>query len=139
MGMASEKTTIKEVVSWVKDFFANGEINFHDIIVNEHQFGAKLSLSLFTKLHKYNLLITDGDPAWGYLGCIMSNRAPYSGETHTRGSDLPDGPLTLATWTSIMDAIINMERDTSGPRQLLFEDIMDRYEAYPDFPEQCKE
>lgn len=133
MELASGKATIKDVVFWVEDFFANGEINFHDIIVNEHQFGAKLSLSLFTKRHNYNLAISDDESTRGYLGCIVSNRAPYPGETHTRGSDLPDGPLTLATWTSIMDAIIKMERDTSDPRQLLFEDIVDRYKAYPDF------
>lgn len=127
--MPSEKVSIKDVVSWVEDFFVNGEIEFSDIIVNEHKYGTTLSLSLFTERHKYNITVRDEESDSGYLGCVMSNRAPYPGETHTRGADLPDGPLNRKTWVSIMDAIIKMEKLDSGRRPLLFDDIVAQYRA----------
>ena len=45
----------------------------------------------------------------GYLGCIASCRKPRAGEDWTRGSDLPDGPLTEDTWRRIVANVVSYE------------------------------
>lgn len=45
-------------------------------------------LRLFNENREYTIRI---DLDRDYIGCVMSNRKPYPGETWTRGSDYPDG------------------------------------------------
>jgi hypothetical protein len=45
----------------------------------------------------------------GYLGCMSQSRRQRPGEDWHRGNDLPDGPLTEATWRRIMAAIVRYE------------------------------
>ena len=70
-----------------------------------------LHVILFTNDHLYH--ISAGLPRDGkendYLGCIADTRKPRAGETWTRGSDLPDGPLTKKTWDSIVRKIVGYE------------------------------
>ena len=44
-----------------------------------------------------------------YLGCIVSARKARTGETWTRGSDLPDGAFSEETWRKIVLAIVQYE------------------------------
>ncbi|HUU60595.1 MAG TPA: hypothetical protein VMZ50_13730, partial [Phycisphaerae bacterium] len=44
-----------------------------------------------------------------YLGCVMSNRAPWPGETHTRGGDLADGEFNDETLRKIAADILSKE------------------------------
>lgn len=69
-----------------------------------------LKVYLYTDRHSYCIVMY---PARGerksYLGCVMSNRAPWPGETHTRGGDLADGEFTDETLRRIFADILSKE------------------------------
>ena len=44
-----------------------------------------------------------------YLGCMARQRYPRRGESHTRGSDLPDGKNDGDTRSRIIEAIIKYD------------------------------
>jgi hypothetical protein len=66
---------------------------------------------LYTAIHSYSIsmILPSPEKPNGYMGCIASCRAPYPGETHTRGNDLPDGPYSDETWHAILAAIVRYE------------------------------
>lgn len=70
-----------------------------------------LHLTIYTDTHSYKITATEQskEKPNGYLGCIASCRKPLTGETWTRGNDLPDGPLSVKTFTAIMYAIVGYE------------------------------
>lgn len=81
----------------------------------------RVRFRLYTDVNQYTINATvDGDRT--YLGATGSSRKPRAGETHTRGNDLSDGPLTEATWESIKNDIISFElvrvRRQGSPRTL---------------------
>lgn len=61
---------------------------------------------LYTEKHKYHVR-ANFEAGWFSSG--LSNRAPEPGETHTRGSDLPDGKLTMHTWLRFLSAVVAFE------------------------------
>ena len=56
-----------------------------------------LTSNYFTVIYKRKDLVN------GYLGCTVSSIKPLEGETWTRGSDLPDGPLNDETMKKIVE------------------------------------
>lgn len=46
-----------------------------------------------------------------YLGCQASSRKSRTGETWTRGNDLPDGEFNQETWDKIMGGIVRYEAE----------------------------
>ena len=69
-----------------------------------------LRLRLYTDRHVYSVTMyeaAEGKPS--YLGCVMSNRAPWPGETHTRGGDLADGEFNDETLRKIAADILSKE------------------------------
>ncbi|HUU23889.1 MAG TPA: hypothetical protein VM389_15245 [Phycisphaerae bacterium] len=69
-----------------------------------------LRLRLYTDRHVYSVAMyeaAEGKPS--YLGCVMSNRAPWPGETHTRGGDLADGEFNDETLRKIAADILSKE------------------------------
>ena len=46
-----------------------------------------------------------------YLGCTASCRKSRTGETWTRGNDLPDGEFNQETWDKIMVGIVRYETE----------------------------
>ncbi len=62
-------------------------------------------IMFYTEKHKYSIRAVVGR----YLGCVMTNRAPYPGEDHTRASDFPDGDFSFSTWLRIVYKILSYE------------------------------
>lgn len=86
--------------------------------------GHSINFTLYTSLHKYHIKASEGIPADSegkekpsYLGCVMENRAPYPGETHLRGTDLPDGLFNAETWHNILINILNHELQSIFQKQ----------------------
>lgn len=77
-----------------------------------------VKLHLFTERHHYAIVM---EPASGgeksYLGCVMSNRAPWPGEKHTRGGDLADGEFNDETLLRIMADILSKELVSTMPKR----------------------
>jgi len=73
-----------------------------------------LRLRLYTDRHSYSIVMygDTGDRTKTYLGCVMSNRAPWPGETHTRGGDLADGEFNDETLRRIAADILSKELHT---------------------------
>lgn len=61
-------------------------------------------LLLATAAHQYSITVRPE-----YVGCTATTRTARPGETHLRGNDLPDGPLSEATIDEIMSAIVAYE------------------------------
>lgn len=69
-----------------------------------------LKLYLYTDRHSYCIaMYPERGEKKSYLGCVMSNRAPWPGETHTRGGDLADGEFTEETMRRILADILSKE------------------------------
>jgi hypothetical protein len=74
--------------------------------VFEHHF----SFRLYTNDNSYTIIAIERDPPQkSYLGCVASGRKPRAGATVTGGSDLPDGELSLETWSYILGSIVAYE------------------------------
>jgi len=86
-----------------------------EVTLNEaHRF----SFHLYSDRYRFAIAATgEPDSADSYLGCIMSCRAPSPGETHLRGSDLPDGKLTRETMNAIFVAIARVSLVEIVPRK----------------------
>ena len=69
-----------------------------------------LRVLVYSREHSYCIVARSGRQGRNdYLGCTMSNRAPWAGEDHTRGSDLADGDLSEKTWLRILTDIVACE------------------------------
>jgi hypothetical protein len=68
----------------------------------------ELRISLYTTNNVYHINAYQTDDG-KYLGATMSRRMPNVGETHTRGSDIADGDLSLETWNDILSDIVSCE------------------------------
>ena len=69
-----------------------------------------LKLLLYTDRHSYSIVMRpEFNGRKSYLGCVMSNRAPWPGETHTRGGDLADGDFNEETLRRIWSDILSKE------------------------------
>lgn len=74
------------------------------------QIERRLRFRIYTDTNYYTISASEGtEEREGYLGCQGSSRKPRAGEGWTRGNDLPDGPLTEATWRDILAAIVSYE------------------------------
>lgn len=78
--------------------------------------GDTVRLQFWTRENSYSIvgkpskMSADGKSGdLGYLGCVVSARAPRPGEEHTRGADLADGPFTEDTWNAILADIVSYE------------------------------
>lgn len=63
---------------------------------------------IYTDNNKYAIYAKENEEK-GYLGCMSQSRRYRPGEDWFRGNDLPDGPLTEATWRRILAAIVRYE------------------------------
>ena len=120
----SNELTIKKLKQLLKDDF---KFFSYDKIPIERETGTIFNFYLYTKEHEYAIRAREASSTnTSYLGCIMSNRYPRTGETWLRGNDLADGPLTLETWVSILSDILSLElvtvkteKDSNGRLQIL--------------------
>ena len=111
--------TIESVMLWALDLEHYGRQAIQVKAYHPSGIGASdshgLILHLYTATHQYTITASNADTAnkgtkdRGYLGCIVKCMTPLIGETWTRGSDLPDGPLTPETWHKIVYSIVGYE------------------------------
>jgi len=71
-------------------------------------------IKLFTETHSYHITArrrdkTKGEKDLGYLGCVVSTRKPFVGESWTRGNDLSNGIYSEQTWINILCDIVGHE------------------------------
>ena len=69
----------------------------------------QFAIRIYTDTNCYLISAHIHKDGHGYLGCIASSRKPRAGEEHTRGNDLPDGPLDENTWRKILYSIVGYE------------------------------
>lgn len=71
----------------------------------------RVRVRLYTDHYSYSISAVESDlgVSDSYLGCIASSRKTNIEEEQHRGSDLPDGKLTLETWHDIMAGIVAFE------------------------------
>ena len=100
---------IQEFQRWIKELVPDSskiQVKYDNIT----SFREEYMIYLYTNERKYAIVaVAYSDNDIGYLGCVYSNRMAWPGEEHTRGADLPDGPLTLETWNKIVAAILDCE------------------------------
>lgn len=119
--------TIEQFHRWVERDLARFGKSREDIMIqygtlSDCRNGVTASnIRIFTDNNEYRISVNTGTlregaglrermrARKGYLGCVASSRKPRAGETHHRGNDLPDGPLTEETWHSILAAIVAYE------------------------------
>ena len=108
----SEKSKMEILKIWLEDLVYPYKDNqyVHDIEgFNKPGVEQKWLFNLYTNTYLYRITAIDRKKDEGYLGCTCSRRMAQAGEDWTRGSDLPDGPFTEATWNSIKNAILRHE------------------------------
>ena len=72
----------------------------------------RLTAKIWTFLNEYRIIaLTYLYDDRNYLGCQVSTRKSRTGETWTRGNDLPDGKFNEKTWNRIMTAIVRYEAE----------------------------
>lgn len=126
-----QQVTIHEFVSWLKQLCKNHHSLYQNIFIKRFIYtdnNCELSVQIYTKNHVYTITAINkcASHEKSYLGCILSNRCPEPGEKHTRGADLPDGPLTYRTWNDILTAILFWEIDRINEKPVYYnnEDII---------------
>jgi hypothetical protein len=111
-------TTIADVKNWIKELIPGEAYDKYVHVIKDEGEGTEdgsifhheLIVKIFTKSrHYYYIVAKDENDNTGYLGCQAGNNYYWAGEDHTRGHDLPDGPLDESTWLSIVKAIIRDE------------------------------
>ena len=108
MDKTERPMSLADLMDQIKELGRRIEIN-RAVLVLESTV-TDIKIRVFSKDHAYHIhgqIQPDRDKT--YLGCVMSNRAPEAGESHTRGSDLPDGQLTWETWNRILIGIVAYE------------------------------
>lgn len=71
---------------------------------------------LWTAINVYAIIVKPFSNHMGYMGCVVTSRAPRPGEDHTRGSDLADGDLGDETLGRILADIVHYEALDVAPR-----------------------
>jgi hypothetical protein len=79
----------------------------HDEMLQAEQSRGHLELWFFTAEHTYHVAAHSGGST--YLGCVASAQRVRAGEVRARHTELPNGPLTRATWQAIKDAMLSFE------------------------------
>jgi hypothetical protein len=69
----------------------------------------ELHVLLFTERHAYHIVASLRDGVAAYFGATASTTFYRTGETWTRGNDLPDGPFSREMWDVILRAILRYE------------------------------
>ena len=92
-----------ELISWVKTLGDDKKLIIRKRNGKNNE--TNYQINLYTEKHEY-VISAHGER---YLGCILRNRAPYPGEGHTRGNDLPDGNFSYETWIKIITSIVSHE------------------------------
>ena len=103
---------IKLLIQWMtEDICTYGKYNrFVEVIDSDTQkYDDRQKFRLYTDVNIYTIVAHDRRGDGGYLGCQASTRKPRAGEDWHRGSDLPDGKFTRATWESIKNGILSYE------------------------------
>ena len=110
--------TIADVKNWIKELLPYGEDfdKYVKVITDEAEgnaegkFKHKLIVHIFTQSRLYyHIVAKDENDNTGYLGCQVGNSYCLAGEDHSRGRDLPDGPLSEETWRKIVNDIVRTE------------------------------
>jgi hypothetical protein len=114
--------TIEDLKTWVKeDLGTRGDVeNYVHITEDEGEghgdgkYEHRFKFKLYSFENVYAIVAIES-PDKGYLGCQSSRRKARAGESWTRGSDLPDGPLNRETWDKILKAIVIYELEELSP------------------------
>ena len=111
--------SIADVKRWIAELLPYGEDfdKYVQVIEEEGEsntdgsaYKHELIVHIFTKSrHRYHIVARDENDNTGYLGCQGGTIYFLAGESHIRGNDLPDGPLSEETWNKIVRAIIAYE------------------------------
>jgi hypothetical protein len=88
----------KDLVSWVRSMRHGRD----KALVLDH--GDAVRLRWYTDTQNLSLYVVPPSTAKpdGYMGGSVQHRAPYPGETWTRGADLADGPYAFETWCQFL-------------------------------------
>jgi len=100
--------TMKNLQKWIDRDIPRSKC---DVVIANGTIGGyeEYKFFIYTENNKYAIYANNKDGINGYLGCMSQGRRMRPGEDWFRGNDLPDGPLTEATWRKIMAAIVRYE------------------------------
>ena len=93
---------MKKLVKWIR--YHNLDIGTR-VEIKKDKGGVKRCY-ITTDMYIYSVV---ANKSRDYMGCVSTCRKTKVGETHLRGSDLPDGKYTKKTFISIMCAIVRNE------------------------------
>ena len=82
-----------------------------DVRVNTED---RFSIRLYLPVYYYTISVHERLDGTAYLGAMASLRAPYPGEDHLRGNDLPDGELSIELLHAILACIVFFEAEQLG-------------------------
>lgn len=94
----------KDLIGWLDK---NIRFASKKVLVDEKD--NRVNLKIFTENYCYSISARLPNNNDGYLGCIATARKPRTGETWTRGRDLPDGNYSEETFNKILAAIVSFE------------------------------
>lgn len=106
---ATPDQKIEQLESWLSNLCYSDMTGYMTKKIIPDSNELRVLFSFYTDENKYNITASPEGKNGGYLGCTMVKRAPYPGEKHVRGNDLPDGRFSEETFESIKDAIIRTE------------------------------
>lgn len=103
--------TFPELARWLNAIIGRFE---KAALIFYHKEDHRVVIKLFTETHSYHIVARrrnkkKGEKDLGYLGCTVSTRKPFIGETWTRGNDLADGIYSEQTWINILCDIVGYE------------------------------
>ncbi len=118
----------EKVREWLKAVYRPSQIEraIH-VLPDTDEYGA-MHIKIWTDTNEYRIRIVlkSGGLENAYMGASASTRKPRTGETWTRGNDLPDGKFSEELWRDILAAIVKYEaqeiksekwkEETPGPR-----------------------
>jgi hypothetical protein len=99
----SNNESIKKLYEWIRDIFVFAPVEFVEVI-NISDVDTYLRVQLYTSDNLYSITLNKN-----YLGCMVSNRKSYPGESWERGRDLPDGEFNKETWYNILNKMFGCE------------------------------
>lgn len=106
---------ISSMRQWLEDIYPPSQVDRAMLI--EHKYVPKsfvkqlnIHVKLWTATNMYTVSCSlHPDNPQGYMGAFARSRKSRTGETWTRGNDLPDGKYTEETWQNILHAIVRYE------------------------------
>ena len=98
---------LPDLWGWMeRDLSRFGNLAALQILLSVEHSDGGIHVYLFTATNEYSLYV---NAEKDYLGAMVSDRMPLTGERWERGNDLTDGPYSEATWADILHDIVATE------------------------------